>query len=117
MLCVSGLDRLDQEAAGVRDEGSVPLDPVVQLPQSVLEALDAEAGDDPHDEPEEVHDRADVVEGHPQPLGSGCPGPPGRRLRPPAAARRGSRSDDAGSGPSSASLSSRTLCGPTCCEK
>ena len=44
-----------------------------------------------------------------------------RTSRPTApaasAARRGSRSDDAGSGPSSASLSSRTLCGPTCCEK
>ena len=64
-----GFRRLDQEPARVRDERTLELDlRRAAHAQPFDVTLDREAGHDPDHEPQEVHDRADVVEDGAQPL-------------------------------------------------
>src|SRR3984885_5125229 len=64
----SGLASLDQDPLGVRHERPLSLDLLVQPPEPVPVSLHGEARHGPEHLPQEVHDRADIVEDHPQRL-------------------------------------------------
>lgn len=55
--------RLDQNPAGRRVEDALLLNLVVQRPEPVTVRIDREAGDNPHHQSQEVHNRANVEEG------------------------------------------------------
>ena len=79
--------------------------------------VDGEAGHDPDHQAEAVHDRADVEEHGAQPFATARSHHGEARVLGSSARSLGIAIEPGGHGPRSASLSSRTLSGPTCCER